>query len=161
MFREGGEQRSFSLARDTTIVGRREDADFRIPLTDVSRKHCRIVKNGNVLKVEDLGSSNGTYVNGQKVQSAKLNPGDTLQVGPVPFVVQIDGTPPEETMRPGVAPAGSAAAKVHRAQPGEFDPMEALNGDPDASGGFEVIEQNDHETVDDDIIIDLDPDDKK
>ena len=159
MFREGGEPRSFSLAKDVTVVGRREDADFRIPLTDISRKHCRLIKTGNSLKVEDLGSSNGTYVNGQKIQMSKLGPGDTLQVGPVPFVVQIDGVPGDQDIRPGVAPVGSpaAAAAARHGGTAEFDPMEALNEDPDASGGFDIIESAEHETVDDDIIIDMDP----
>jgi pSer/pThr/pTyr-binding forkhead associated (FHA) protein len=98
MFRENGERRSFSLSRDVTVVGRREDADFRIPLTDVSRKHCRLIKDGNMLLVEDLGSANGTYHNGQRVDESELSPGDTLQVGPVQFVIQIDGVPSEEEL---------------------------------------------------------------
>ena len=93
MFRENGERRSFSLSRDVTLIGRREDADFRIPLTDVSRKHCRLIKDGNILLMEDLGSSNGTYHNGRRVQEAEISPGDTLRIGPVQFVVQIDGMP--------------------------------------------------------------------
>src|SRR5262245_42368052 len=68
MFRSDGERRSFSIARDMTVIGRREDCDLRIPLGDVSRKHCRLVRDGDMLKVEDLGSSNGTYLNGRRVQ---------------------------------------------------------------------------------------------
>jgi pSer/pThr/pTyr-binding forkhead associated (FHA) protein len=104
MFREDGERRSFSLTRDVTLIGRREDADFRIPLTDVSRKHCRLIKDGNLLILEDLGSSNGTYHNGKRVQEAEINPGDTLKIGPVQFVVQIDGVPSEsEIMGSGMS----------------------------------------------------------
>src|SRR5690606_14974980 len=55
MFRENGERRSFSLTRDVTVIGRREDADFRIPLSDVSRKHSRLIKDGDTLLIEDLG----------------------------------------------------------------------------------------------------------
>ena len=40
MFRADGQRRSFSITRDMTVVGRREDCDLRIPLSDVSRKHC-------------------------------------------------------------------------------------------------------------------------
>jgi predicted component of type VI protein secretion system len=98
MFRENGDRRSFSLTRDVTVIGRREDADFRIPLTDVSRKHCRLVKDGNYLLIEDLGSANGTYLNGQRVTDAELSPGDTLQIGPVQFLVQIDGVPAEDDL---------------------------------------------------------------
>src|SRR5882724_9453399 len=93
MFRGDGERRSFSIAREVTVIGRREDCDLRIPVGDVSRKHCRVVKTEEQAKIEDLGSSNGTYVNGHRVQESPLEPGDWVQVGPVQFVVQIDGQP--------------------------------------------------------------------
>jgi pSer/pThr/pTyr-binding forkhead associated (FHA) protein len=110
MFRPDGQRRSFSISRDVTVIGRREDCDFRIPLGEVSRKHCRLIRNGETVKVEDLGSSNGTFCNGMRVQEADLNPGDTLQVGPAVFVVQIDGAPIEDEMQPVTAEAAAAAA---------------------------------------------------
>jgi len=100
MFRSDGERRSFSVTRDVTVIGRREDCDLRIPLTEVSRKHCRILRDGETLRVEDLGSSNGTYHNGQRIQDAEVAPGDTIKVGPVVFCIQIDGLPAEEDMTP-------------------------------------------------------------
>jgi predicted component of type VI protein secretion system len=109
MFRSDGERRSFSIARDMTVIGRREDCDLRIPLGEVSRKHCRLVRDGDTLKLEDLGSSNGTFLNGQRVQEALLSPGDTIQVGPVVFALQIDGEPSEEDLHPVAAGAGAAA----------------------------------------------------
>src|SRR5688500_18545481 len=113
MFRSDGERRSFSIARDITVIGRREDCDLRIPLSDVSRKHCRIVRDGDSLKLEDLGSSNGSYLNGRRVQKeAVLSPGDTVQIGPVVFVLQINGVPPDEDLRPVTDPAGSAAGNA-------------------------------------------------
>ena len=102
MFRSDGERRSFSLARDITVVGRREDCDLRIPLGDVSRKHCRLIRDGDTVRIEDLGSSNGTYHNGQRVQEAVLSPGDSIQVGPVVFVLQVDGVPTDEELAPVV-----------------------------------------------------------
>ena len=145
MFRPEGDRRSFSITRDTTVVGRREDCDFRIPLGEISRKHCRLTKDGETLRIEDLGSSNGTYHNGERVQEAELGPGDTLQIGSVVFVVQIDGVPADEDLQPVTAPmpgreghsvetapmngdavpAGAAAAD----DDGEFDPMSILEGD--------------------------------
>jgi predicted component of type VI protein secretion system len=108
MFRSDGERRSFSMARDMTVIGRREDCDLRIPLGEVSRKHCRIVRDGDTLKVEDLGSSNGTFLNGQRVQEAMLSPGDTIQVGPVVFVLQIDGEPADDDLQPVMMAAAPA-----------------------------------------------------
>ena len=106
MFRSDGERRSFSLPRSITVIGRREDCDLRIPLGDVSRKHCRIINENDTLRVEDLGSSNGTFVNGARTQEAMLNAGDTIAIGPVAFVVQIDGVPSDEEIQ--AAPAVSA-----------------------------------------------------
>lgn len=109
MFRPDGERRSFSLPRAVTVIGRREDCDLRIPLGDVSRKHCRFVVEDDQLRVEDLGSSNGTFHNGVRVQEAVVNAGDTVSVGPVSFVVQIDGIPGDEEI---VAPRPMAAART-------------------------------------------------
>lgn len=119
MFRENGERRSFSLSREVTVIGRREDADFRIPLTDVSRKHCRLIKDGRLLLLEDLGSSNGTYHNGRGVQEAELEPGDTLRIGPVQFVIQIDGVPADHELggHSGSGLADSASTMVTPAVP--------------------------------------------
>ena len=100
MFRSDGDRRSFSLTRDITVIGRREDCDLRIPLGEVSRKHCRLVRDGDSLRLEDLGSSNGTYHNGQRVQEAILSPGDSIQVGPLVFVLQMDGVPADEDLAP-------------------------------------------------------------
>jgi predicted component of type VI protein secretion system len=156
MFRPDGERRSFSITRDMTIIGRREDSDLRIPLGDVSRKHCRLIKDGDALRVEDLGSSNGTYCNGTRITQCDLTPGDTLQVGPVVFVTQIDGTPADEDLSPIVATApaeeGASAEAGAEAAEGvvdleaadeeggaEFDPMEALTGDDEEGSGFDFV----------------------
>jgi predicted component of type VI protein secretion system len=100
MFRADGERRSFSIVRDMTVVGRREDCDLRIPLGEVSRKHCRLIKDGEAIRIEDLGSSNGTFHNGERTREATLAAGDTIQIGPVTFMVQIDGVPADEDMQP-------------------------------------------------------------
>lgn len=100
MFRDGGPRRPFRLSKDVVVIGRREDCDLRIALSDVSRKHCRLLLNDGGIAVEDLGSSNGTFVNGHRVQSVALEAGDTLQVGPVVFVLQVDGEPPTAEMHP-------------------------------------------------------------
>jgi predicted component of type VI protein secretion system len=109
MFRPDGQRRSFSVTRDMTVIGRREDCDLRIPLGDVSRKHCRLILDGENIKVEDLGSSNGTYRNGERVQQTELTAGDTLQIGPVVFVLQVDGFPADEDLAPITVQSASAA----------------------------------------------------
>jgi len=109
MFRADGERRSFSIVRDMTVVGRREDCDLRIPLGEVSRKHCRIIKDAETIRLEDLGSSNGTFHNSERVREAVLAAGDTVQIGPVTFMVQIDGVPADDEMQPATGEAPAAA----------------------------------------------------
>lgn len=140
MLKSDGQRRSFPLNREMTVVGRGEDCDFRVPVGDVSRKHCRLVKEEAGLRIEDLGSSNGTFRNGERIQEAFLEPGDYLQIGPAQFIVQIDGSPAEEDI---TFPSLPAAAPASQAEPSEaaseltesddFDPMTALLGEGEDS----------------------------
>jgi ABC transport system ATP-binding/permease protein len=69
-------------------MGRAPRADFVVDAALVSRVHCRFVLNDTgALELEDLGSTNGTFVNGKKVARVTLNNGDKLTVGRVQFVV--------------------------------------------------------------------------
>ena len=117
-FKADGERRSFSLPKPVTVIGRREDCDLRIPLSEVSRKHCRFIVDGETLKLEDMGSSNGTFHNGSRIQEATIQPGDTVQVGPVVFIVQIDGVPSDEEIQP-MASGPEGDTSVSKAIKGE------------------------------------------
>ena len=68
-------------------IGRAPNADFIVDATLVSRLHCRLSAGAAELQVEDLDSTNGTYVNGERVERAALKSGDKLGVGEVEFVV--------------------------------------------------------------------------
>ncbi len=145
MIRSDGERRSFSIARDMTVIGRREDCDLRIPLGEISRKHCRLVRDGEVLRLEDLGSSNGTYHNGERVQESVLTPGDTIQIGPVVFALQIDGVPADEDLHP-VPPqelaAGGASDLDTEVTEGEYSEGEyAAEGELPAEGEYAAEEE--------------------
>lgn len=76
-------------------MGRAPRADFVVDAALVSRVHCRFTLNStNELELEDLGSTNGTFVNGRKVSRVTLNDGDTLTVGRVQFVVNSEADLP-------------------------------------------------------------------
>ncbi len=172
MFRSGGDKRSFSITRDVTVVGRREDCDFRIPLGDISRKHCRLIREDNVLRVEDLGSSNGTYCNGKRIHECEVQPGDTIQIGPVVFVAQIDGAPAEEDLKPyqpeakpapqaepegeeeAVAESSNGDAHTITTDDGEFDPMSVLEGNVDS----DILPALGESALNDDVMVDLSED---
>jgi pSer/pThr/pTyr-binding forkhead associated (FHA) protein len=71
----------FTVRADPASVGRSADADIRVESYNVSRQHLRVSRQGAELLVQDLGSSNGTYVNGARLAGVGvLKPGDTLRV---------------------------------------------------------------------------------
>jgi predicted component of type VI protein secretion system len=68
------------------LIGRSSDAALKIPHESVSREHCRIYEFDGELAVRDLGSRNGTYVNGQRIDRPTfLSPGDELTIGGITF----------------------------------------------------------------------------
>ncbi|MHC5061856.1 MAG: FHA domain-containing protein [Planctomycetota bacterium] len=98
LFKKNGTTKSFRLPSSVTVIGRRQESDLCIPLMIVSRRHCELNAEEGALNLRDLGSRNGTYINGQRVDQAVLQPGDNIQIGPVTFGVQIDSQPNELTV---------------------------------------------------------------
>ncbi len=77
-----GVGRMFKLERAETVLGRSQDATFQVEDDGISRKHAKILVNPTGgFQVVDLGSTNGTYLNGSRVDLASLNDGDKIQVG--------------------------------------------------------------------------------
>jgi len=90
---KSGKQKNFALNNTITVIGRRRECDIRIPLTTVSKKHCQLNFDNGSLKIRDLKSRNGTKVNGKKINEAKIKAGDSLNIGTLSFVFQINGKP--------------------------------------------------------------------
>ncbi|MCY3018645.1 MAG: FHA domain-containing protein [Planctomycetota bacterium] len=85
----------FAVTREMTL-GRHPGNDISIPEEKASRRHCRFQPQGDKIVVEDLGSSNGTKVNGAKIQMYTLKHGDTITIGAHMIVFQEDNAPPPE-----------------------------------------------------------------
>jgi pSer/pThr/pTyr-binding forkhead associated (FHA) protein len=83
---------ALELTRPDMLIGRHSDADVRLALPDISRRHCRVVYASDRWQVFDLNSLNGIFVNGDRVQQATLDAGDTLQIGGLAFTVEL-GSP--------------------------------------------------------------------
>ncbi|MHC4530814.1 MAG: FHA domain-containing protein [Planctomycetota bacterium] len=117
MFKRDGGQKMFPLPSGVTVIGRRRSCDLRIPLMSVSKKHCQVHQDSGQLKIRDLGSRNGIQLNGQRVEEAEIKAGDRLQVGPLKFVFQIDGTPQNiQVLSSGKEAHGAPQAKAEAAE---------------------------------------------
>ena len=116
LFKKDGTKKNFSLPSNITIVGRRHDCDLCIPLMVVSRRHCQMSLNNESLKVRDLDSRSGTFLNGKRISEAAVQAGDYITIGPLTFLLQIDGEPkkivppqqPKTTPAPEKPPAQKA-----------------------------------------------------
>jgi pSer/pThr/pTyr-binding forkhead associated (FHA) protein len=86
------------IVKDMTLVGRKDDCDLRLDHKSVSKMHCVIVKTDGLLLLRDLGSTNGTRVNGQRVRRAALLPND--QVGFASFKFKVAFGPDEQLQVP-------------------------------------------------------------
>jgi pSer/pThr/pTyr-binding forkhead associated (FHA) protein len=71
------------LKVERTTIGRVEDNTFQIAESSVSSHHCEILLKGNDVVVKDLNSTNGTFINGERVTEAPLRAGQTLRLGQV------------------------------------------------------------------------------
>jgi sigma-B regulation protein RsbU (phosphoserine phosphatase) len=104
----------FPLERDGTLIGRQPDAAVYLESLAVSRQHARLLWQDGGWVVEDVGSSNGTYVNGRRVQGrTTLTERDALQVGPYVLHLQGDSPTPSPESEPIVRASISALSSNH------------------------------------------------
>ena len=135
MFKPDGQRKDFPIINPTTVIGRGEQCDLRVPLLSVSRRHCELTATGERVKVRDLASSNGTYVNNQRVNELALGAGDRLVIGPIVFTIQMDGHP--EEIHP-VKTKGQLLAE--QGKPGSEEIVD-LEADVVAQPGASVLEE--------------------
>lgn len=122
--RETEPAQSLELRAGINRFGRREDNDFQIDDPTVSSIHCEIRVNGDSVVVRDLGSSNGTFINGQPIREESLNLGETLALGDVELTLEptevLVSIPKWEEPTVDLAPTlpdGSEACLNHPATP--------------------------------------------
>jgi pSer/pThr/pTyr-binding forkhead associated (FHA) protein len=112
------------LVKDLTVVGRMDGCDVHLEHKSVSKLHCVIVKTDGLLLLRDLGSTNGTRVNGQRVRRAALLPNDQLTIAIYRFRVLFGPDnllpPPDEGTTQQIAPA-ELAELVRKAKDGDQD----------------------------------------
>src|SRR3954469_701274 len=97
---------TLKLGEGVTTIGRHDECNLRIKSSQVSRRHCELFEKKGLLLVKDLGSSNGTLVNGKRIQAQRvLEPGDELSIGPVHFrVAKVGATAPAAPAKSPTSP---------------------------------------------------------
>ena len=80
------------LTRDVVLVGRGEDCDLRVDHKSVSKRHCVLVRTDGLVLLRDLGSTNGTRVNGTRVRRAALLPNDQIAFANFRFTLVFGNT---------------------------------------------------------------------
>jgi len=73
--------RKYDLEQKAIVIGRSSDTDIRIDQESVSRSHAKVVNRGDSVTIRDLGSTNGTYINGRMRKEHNLNDGDFIKIG--------------------------------------------------------------------------------
>lgn len=131
--------RTFDLVPGQNIIGRGDDAHITLASGQVSRRHASLTMAEGRIYVEDMGSSNGTYVNGAKVQRVEIRPGNKIRIGEFGLEVVPDGgrpapaAPAPEAPDAGKKRARSGGKGAEPAPGGGKAPRQ--RGDGPAAGG--------------------------
>jgi len=104
--------RSYELKVDKTTIGRVEDNTFQIAEPSVSSHHCEVLLRGTDVVIKDLNSTNGTFINNEKISESVLKPGQTLRLGQIELQIDTGDTPIGHASAPanaGAPPPPSSA----------------------------------------------------
>ncbi len=85
--------RTHELKADKTTVGRVEDNAFQIAEPSVSSHHCEVLLRGNDVIIKDLNSTNGTFINGEKISESPIKPGQILRLGQIEMRLETEAPP--------------------------------------------------------------------
>ncbi|MDP7274927.1 MAG: FHA domain-containing protein, partial [Planctomycetaceae bacterium] len=119
------------LGGEETLIGRHPDCGIQLDSNAVSRRHARVFVEGGQFAIEDLGSGNGTFVNGQRIESAvPLKSQDRVKLGPVLFRFEESGD--------GSADEGLGSTLVGVNYGSDDDA--AIMASIDTAGGFGALE---------------------
>jgi len=125
--------RAHELSVDRTTIGRVEDNTFQIAEPSVSSHHCEVLLQGNEILIRDLNSTNGTFINNEKISEGVLKPGQTLRLGNVEMKL--------DTPAPASAPAAAPtpAPKRQVTAPSGVSRSELESGGP--ARGFDTSKE--------------------
>ncbi len=103
--------RACELKADKTTIGRVEDNMFQISEQSISSHHCEVLLRGSDVVVKDLNSTNGTFINDEKITEGVLKPGQTLRLGQVELRLETSTAGTSTASAPPAAPTPRAKKK--------------------------------------------------
>ena len=115
--------RVYALSYNTVSLGRASDSDVYVSDPSVSARHARILNGSQGFEIEDLGSTNGTFVNGQRIRRSRLQGGDRVMLGQAEFNFLFDR--PAESTVAVFSPQGIRGGALMRI-PAPYIPPESL-----------------------------------
>lgn len=114
----GADSAPHEITEDQTAIGRAPACAITVDDPAASGRHCLVIREDRTFVVRDLGSTNGTYLNGERITEAPLRPKDVLTIGSVEILIDGDdidvpasplvGAPVEDTVRTGPIAQGDA-----------------------------------------------------
>lgn len=153
IFRDDGSKRVFALEPGVTTLGRKEDCTIRIPLAVVSRYHAEITVDDDTATLKNLGASNGTFLNNERIEQEDIAAGDQITIGPVMLLCQIDDEPSDkellEIRARAMAESGSGIFGV-----GTSDHVSMSDDDVDPIAALEALASSADQTA-------IDPEDEE
>ncbi|MCP4453320.1 MAG: FHA domain-containing protein [Planctomycetes bacterium] len=147
--------RVIPVPNEVSVIGRQRNCDFRIPLESISRRHCEVHCDESGVALRDLGSRNGTLLNGTKISNIEkaLQPGDQIKIGPITFVLQIDGQPNCDSLEPQKPEPEAVSSGTHAAVDEGGLSDDAFEDAFEDSGDLDISDLDDLDGLDD---LDLD-----
>lgn len=134
---QGGEVVPFPVTKDIMLLGRHPDCDIQLQSNMLSRKHARLVREDGAFFIEDLGSGNGTFLNGKRIETrSPIVHNDRVKLGPL--LLRFEGA------EAGTASSGTAAKPEAMAtveiSGDDDDAPPTIMGETSGAGGFGVLD---------------------
>jgi serine phosphatase RsbU (regulator of sigma subunit) len=131
-----GQAIPFELTKAEIVLGRLPECDIQLNSNMVSRRHAQVRQRDGGFFVEDLGSGNGTFVNGQKIEApTRLKTGDRVKFGPILFRFEGDGDDADDSGKRALAQAAAMGVEVD-----DGEGSSTIMGAAENTGGFGLLD---------------------
>jgi predicted component of type VI protein secretion system len=128
--------RTHELKVDKTTIGRVEDNTFQIAEPSVSSHHCEILLRGNDVVVRDLSSTNGSFINGEKISESVLKAGQVLRLGQIEMRLETDAAAAAASPPPTKKPVDQTMVMQRGVNLSDLDQSARGAGFDSATSGF-------------------------